>query len=131
VDLGVAGMAWWEWAWHTPQAAAWDDGSIVTVARRASVEDDLRVVNQVDNLDFLDLVNKQEEDAVRRAIRVIAGMAIGRDKLIKLANELDDRLGLTPKSMAALHWKVVADKPVATVTGIDSAKSAAPDFKRG
>jgi hypothetical protein len=103
-------MAWWEWAWHTPQAAAWDDGQAMTVAHRASLEDDLRIQNQVDNLDFLELMNKSDEEAVRRVIRALAALATGRVALMKECRALDADLGLTPKGMAALRWQVVADK---------------------
>lgn len=41
--LGAAGIAWWRWAWKTPQAAAWDTGSLYAVARRATLEDSLAV----------------------------------------------------------------------------------------
>jgi len=39
-QLGRAGRAWWTWAWHTPQAAAWSDGDLFALARRARLEDD-------------------------------------------------------------------------------------------
>jgi hypothetical protein len=110
IDLGEAGMSWWDWAWHTPQAAAWHDGFMPTIAHRATLEDDLRIINNVDGLDFVELVNKDDEDGVRRAIRCLAALAGDRLKLLKEARELDHALGLTPKGMAALHWKVVADK---------------------
>lgn len=78
MQLDVAAKAWWAWAWSTPQAAAWSDGDLVTLARRARLEDVLG------------------EDP--------ANMAVSRE-----ARELDDRFGLTPKGMAALRWKIVAD----------------------
>jgi hypothetical protein len=40
-ELGVAGSAWWVWAWTTPQATRWDKGALYTVARRARLEDDV------------------------------------------------------------------------------------------
>jgi hypothetical protein len=44
-----------------------------------------------------------------------ASLAGDRLKLLKEARELDHALGLTPKGMAALHWKIVADKKAAVV----------------
>lgn len=82
VKLGSAGAAWWEWAWHTPQAAAWDAGSLYVVARRARLQDLLESDGEVNA-------------AMAREIR-----------------ELDDRLGLTPKALAALRWKIVDDSEV-------------------
>lgn len=44
-DLDLPGQRWWEWAWHTPQACAWDDGSLYAVARRAQLEDGDRTIS--------------------------------------------------------------------------------------
>ena len=115
IDLGPAGSAWWEWAWHTPQAAAWHDGYMPMIAHRASLEDDLRIQSNVDVVDFFDALNlKDDEDAAfKRLIGRLCAMATDRIKLLKETRELDNILGLSPKGMAALHWKVVADKPTA------------------
>lgn len=77
--LGVRGRAWWKWAWRTPQAAAWGESARYVVARRALLEDLL----------------KDEVLAPEKALREM--------------RELDDRLGLTPKSMEQLRWKIVVD----------------------
>lgn len=86
VTLGERGLDWWGWAWRTPQACAWDDGSLFTVARRALLED------------------------------VLAGAdwstPDGRG-VLKEARELDDRLGLSPKGLAALRWSIVDEEPAA------------------
>lgn len=78
VQLGKVGRAWWRWAWQTPQAAAWPDGSEVTVARRAQLEEQYAESGDV--------------------------------KLLPEMRQLDDRLGLSPKAMAQLRWKI-ADVP--------------------
>lgn len=44
-DLDQPGRTWWEWAWHTPQACAWDAGSLYAVARRAHLEDGDRTIS--------------------------------------------------------------------------------------
>ena len=84
-------MAWWKWAWFTPQAAAWSTGDLVAVAHRAVVEDVLA-----------DLVRIEDADGE-------AVVAAGRAKLsaIREASSLDDKLGLSPKAMAQLRWKIV------------------------
>ena len=89
--LGPAGLAWWKWAWFTPQAAAWSTGDLVAVAHRAVVEDVLA-----------DLVRIEDADGE-------AVVAAGRAKLsaIREASSLDDKLGLSPKAMAQLRWKIV------------------------
>lgn len=71
------GKAWWAFAWSSPQAAAWDDGSLYTIARRAMLEDLVPVKGDV-------------PVALLREMR-----------------EIDDRLGLSPKGMAAMRWKIV------------------------
>jgi hypothetical protein len=84
-EFGAAASDWWGWAWRTPQACAWDDGSLFVVARRALFEDDLA----------------EAEDAKAR-------LGLSREM-----REMDDRLGLTPKGLAANRWKIVADDQAA------------------
>jgi hypothetical protein len=72
-------LAWWVWAWHTRQAAAWDDGALYAIARRARLQDVMESDGEING-------------SMAREIR-----------------EMDDRLGLTPKAMAALRWKIVEE----------------------
>ena len=117
-ELDVAGRAWWRWAWATPQAAAWDPGSLHVVLRRARLEDDLATVGQVEGLDFLDVLEAEKAAEVRTAIARLAGLVTGRLGIVREMRELDDRLGLTPKAMAQLRWTIVAED--------DQAETAAP-----
>lgn len=80
--LGNSGNAWWKWAWHTPQAAAWGSGHEIMIARRAQLEDL-----------WTDGVHTHSTT-----------MSIAREM-----REMDDRLGLTPKGMAAMRWRIVDD----------------------
>lgn len=120
--LGAAGKRWWKWAWATPQAAGWDDGSLYVVARRARLEDDLAAIDLVDEFSVADFINVDEEDrkVLRRLDDVLHRMkslAGGRMTLAREARELEDRLGLTPKGLAQLRWKIVADEaPAKTST---------------
>lgn len=84
VSLGELGQAWWDWAWTTPQACGWGVGSGMesVIARRAALQDDLHAAE-----------TSREQVA-------IAGKML----------DIDDRLGLTPKGLAALRWVIVADK---------------------
>lgn len=108
VNLGRAGSTWWRWAWATPQAAAWGTGvgQESVVARRASLEDDLAAIQDVHGLDFEGLADAEN---IRNIVQRVAALATGRLQLMREMRELDDRLGLTPKGMAALRWTVVAD----------------------
>lgn len=111
--LGPNGLLWWRWAWRTPQAAAWDPGSRQTVARRASLEDDLAAIEDIKALDLLAFAYDDETaQAVRRAVGRVAALVTGRLAVLREMRELDDRLGLTPKAMAALRWKIVDVEPV-------------------
>ena len=124
VHLGKAGRAWWKWAWRTPQAAAWSSGAVDFVARRASLEDDMAAISDVEGLDVYDIVDADTLAAVRQVMGRLSALAIGKTQLCREMREIDDRLGLTPKGMAALRWKVVSDdKPALTPV-------ARPDFKR-
>lgn len=113
VELEKSGSAWWKWAWATPQAAAWgaNVGQESMIARRASLEDDLSALSQVHGLD----VGEMGEDAIMREVRAIvanlASLVTGKLQILREMRELDDRLGLTPKGMAALRWVVVNDTP--------------------
>jgi len=89
VKLASAGRAWWRFAWKTPQAAGWGPSFAPVVARRAVLEDDFAAAPDV-----------RERLQVAREIR-----------------ELDDRLGLTPKGMAALRWKIVGEHETAPAPG--------------
>lgn len=81
VELDDAGLAFWAWAWRTPQAAAWDDGAVMAVARRAALESA-----------FYRLAMKSPEKVAALAAKIV---------------ELDGKLGLTPQALAALRWRIV------------------------
>jgi len=83
MSLGDAGEAWWRWAWRTPQAHAWGHhmGMEPVIARRATLEDELAVMELADGL--------------------------SRSRVMREMRELDDRLGLTPKGLASLRWRIV------------------------
>ena len=133
IALRRAGLAFWKWAWATPQACAWGDsvGQESIIARRAQLEDMAAALNDVRGLDFDDM-NLEGTDAGNRrevaaAVAQVCSLATNHLQLMKEMRELDDRLGLTPKGMESLRWKVVADEtPAETapatpgVTRIDS-----------
>lgn len=119
IELFQSGCSWWEWAWTTPQAIGWGDsvGMDALVGRRASLEDDLAAIEFVDNLDLLDDEFQSEKaKALRDAVQRLAAMATGRLAIMREMRELDDRLGLSPKGLAQLRWKIVADPEAATET---------------
>lgn len=123
--LGKIGRAWWKWAWTTPQACAWAPGHEVMIARRASLEDDLAAVGTVTSLELSELLDADADDnaaALRSLLQRLAGLASGRLAICREMRELDDRLGLTPKGMAALRWTVVeqgaSQSPVAPPDGV-------------
>lgn len=105
--LGAAGKRWWKWAWSTPQAAAWASGHEGVVARRASLEDDLAALADVQSLDLADVLD-EEAARFRSTVQRLAALATGRLAILREMRELDDRLGLTPKAMAALRWTIAA-----------------------
>lgn len=112
--LGDAGRAWWRWAWGLPQAAAWDSGALYTIARRASLEDDLAVLGAFeDHLDFNDLLAGADREAVERvewALSTLKRCATGSLAIEKEMRELDGKLGLNPRALADLRWTIVADQ---------------------
>lgn len=116
IPLGDAALAWWDWAWHTPQAAAWDNGAHVFICRRAQLEDDLDALRSWDSVtgddlgELLGLGGVEQERKLRSLVSVLKAMAARKSSLIREAREIDDRLGLTPKAMAALRWKIVGAK---------------------
>lgn len=128
LELGNAGTAWWRWAWKTPQACGWGPGHEVVVARRASLEDDLAAIARVEGLDAIEVLAAEEMADVRAMVTRLAALATGRLAICREARELDDRLGLTPKGLAALRWTIVADEPDADVD--DGAVSELDEYRR-
>jgi len=121
--LGAAGRAWWRWAWSTPQAAAWDDGSVQVVLRRARLEDMVAALEHID----LDIPSDPDELAgyvlaLKATLAVLKSSAAGGVTVMREMRELDDRLGLTPKAMAQLRWTVVPDMPESAPPGDESSE---------
>jgi len=114
-ELGSAGTQWWEWAWRTPQACAWDDGQLLKVADRAALEDDLVAVSRADFMgDFLEdslgvLASNDDFKAISDTVSSIARLLAGKISIQRQINEIDDRLGLSPKGRDQLRLKIVAD----------------------
>lgn len=108
--FGPKAADWWGWAWQTPQACAWDDGSLFMVARRAQLEDDMAVLESGDDLsEFLHFDQDEMVKQIEFMLRTLKSLAGGRLAVAREMRELDDRLGLTPKGLAALRWKIVDD----------------------
>jgi len=130
-NLQKAGREWWKWAWSTPQAMAWDRGAHYVIARRASLEDDLKTL---DNCDLGELLLSVEEDEIAEriseAVGVLQRLAGGRITVIKEMRELDKVLGLNPKSMVELRWKIV-EEPGGTEAKPATAASKKSNKRRG
>lgn len=125
-ELGARGLDWWSWAWRSPQACAWDDGSLFMVARRAQLEDDLHALEHID-LDLEFLVGEDPSESARNLellISKLKAMAGGKLAVAREMRELDDRLGLTPKGLAALRWKIVPDDEAKSKTKAPAKKPA-------
>jgi hypothetical protein len=105
------------------------------VANRASLEDDMAALDSVEGLDWDGLLSAENAREFRDVVSRVAAMATGRLAILKLMNDLDNQLGLTPKGMAALRWKIVDDTPAVeppapaegTVTGINSRRARLTD----
>jgi hypothetical protein len=80
-----------------------------SVGRR--LEDDLAALDFNDRVDLQNLLGPDvDKDSIRQvkdALDTLKRSASGKTVLMKQMLELDDRLGLTPKSMAGLRWTVV------------------------
>lgn len=114
-ELGEAGLAWWTWAWTTPQSKRWDAGALYSVARRALLEDDMAALVLADDSGLLEaLLDGANEDSIRTirwALGRLSGAATGNTGLSREMRELEGHLGLSPKAMAALQWKADDEKP--------------------
>lgn len=119
-SLGEAGRAWWDWAWHLPQACAWDDGALFVAARRATLEDDLAAIGACEDEFYVEELLSEIADADDRRnelakagrnldwlIGRLKGLAAGRLAVMKEMRELDNKLGLNPEAMGKLRWKIV------------------------
>jgi hypothetical protein len=113
--LKESGKAFWSWAWKLPQATKWDDGTRYFAARRASLEDDLSAVDEIDGLDvealFEEVLDPDDElHKMGRQLDFLVGrlkaLAVGRVQIMKEMRELDNRLGLNPKALLDLRWTI-------------------------
>lgn len=116
-QLAEAGLAFWKRAWKLPQATKWDDGAVDAVARRAQLEDYAAAVELVDTVDLEAIFMSSDDEELRQQLRnlewalgKIRSLATGAVGLMKQMDALDDRLGLTPKSLAQLRW-TIEEKP--------------------
>jgi hypothetical protein len=119
-NLGKAGRLWWRWAWKLPQATQWDAGATYFIVRRAQLEDDLAALEHTQTEDLeevlCELVGADgDQDRVRsalqdldRGVQRLKALAGGRVGVMREMRELDNRLGLNPKAMADLRWKIAA-----------------------
>lgn len=113
LPLGEQGSAWWAWAWRTPQAAAWSDGDLYFLAHRAQLEDDVAALDAEDFSVLDEVLATPDEDAGKilgSLINRLKAMATGKASLMSRINDMDDKLGLSPKGTAALRWKVVDEE---------------------
>jgi len=79
LKLGATGREMWRWLWALPQASKWhEDAARYPLAR---------LVTHFEEMEACD-------DPQQRA------------RLSKLIEGIEDRWGLSPKSMATLHWFV-------------------------
>lgn len=119
-ELGGSGRAWWQWAWRTPQAAGWSAGDLYIVARRAMLEDDIKATAAADWSMDLDGLSDSDMSEVRSVVNALKSLVTGRLSILKEARDLDDRLGLSPKGLAALRWKIVEDAPAVKGSSLKS-----------
>jgi hypothetical protein len=130
VELGKAGLSWWQWAWRTPQAVAWSVGDEVVIARRALLEDDLNAAQAADFGDFLkDVAYAEDLREIKGIVTRLAALVTNRLQIVREQREIEDRLGLTPKGLASLRWKIVADDSYYPPTGEPAKKRAATEAK--
>lgn len=73
------------------------------------LEDDLAALDDVEGLDLIVVADATNMAGAKAAVRAVAALATGRLHVMKHMSDLDDRLGLSPKAMAALRWKIVED----------------------
>lgn len=129
-SLEKAGKAWWQWAWKLPHAAGWSDGDLYTVVRRAALEDDLAALGWVEGFDLAELLGIEDAGERGRALEHVVSrlkaLAGGRLAIMKEMRELEMKLGLNPKALADLRWKIVQKDPASTST----TRTSTPPSKR-
>lgn len=90
IRLGSIGMEVWRWLWHTPQATKWHgEAAVYPLARLAMAYEELITEGTDGDQNYRAQLQRQIETS-------------------------EDKWGLNPKAMAALHWffgEPAADKP--------------------
>lgn len=110
--LGEHGLAWWQWAWTTPEACGWSGSLVDIAAQRAMLVDDLAALDHVDSLDqaeIFDALLDEARDRLKDLFRRLAGLAGGRIQVVRAMGLLDVQLGLGAKNLAALRWEIYDD----------------------
>lgn len=107
-ELGDAGLAWWKWAWRTPQSTQWDQGALYAAARRAQFEDDIEALASVESLDVSELLD-DDGTRLKALIMRLKRLAGGYVTVAREMRELDKRLGLDPKALEELRWHIAAE----------------------
>lgn len=138
IKLGPAGQEYWAWAWRTQEAAAWGTGAVDSVARRASLEDDLAAMELATDPRLRELLEDAWDtdqeverfmDLVEGAMRALGKAAGGRLAIIREIGKLDEVLGLTPKAKAQLRWTVKGQSSAAP-SPANPAAQPPPEGKR-
>lgn len=113
VELGAHGMAWWRWAWSTPEAAGWSSSLIDVAAQRASLVDDLNALSSVEGLDFGALMDAEKLSDIKMIVQSVARLATGKTALLSAMSAFDQQLGFGAKNLAALRWTIKGDAAAA------------------
>ena len=111
-ELGEHGLAWWQWAWSTPEACGWSDSLIDVVGQRAMLVDTMWALDTAETPELDDMLKaaySSEGDRLRMLIRRLTALAMDRPKVMQVAAQLDQQLGFGAKNLAQLRWKIVAD----------------------
>lgn len=129
--LGDSGRAFWDWAWRTPQASAWDPGSLYALARRAYLEDEVAALGGASYESVVELIGEKidDDELVRRiafVIELLQRRAGNVSAVFREMRELDKRFGLDPKGVAEHRWSFAGDKAAEPRSAAKVNRTASP-----
>lgn len=111
---------YWDWAWSTPQAAMWDKGTAGAVTTLSEIHRDIEALESMSGIaskmsfyDLLECTDPSMGPVAKQLGDLFGGllkMVTNKKGLVAEARSYESVLGLNPKAMSDMRWKVLKEE---------------------